>query len=712
MKAEELAMLCSALSIKERERPVGTLDSNLKAKGEHLLSLCLVGKVLHNKLVNKEALINVLSTIWRTNAGVEIEALEGNLFACYFKNLEDRKYVQSGGPWTFDRAIIAFEEPSGTGDIAHMKFNKAEFLVQIHNLPLLCLTEDIGKFLGKMIGEVYDVDLLTAKNVGGTFIRVRVAVSTDELLMRSLRVDLLGTGTVTTMLLRYERLQDYCFNCSKLGHSLIDCAEPGDKTAVITEAQLRLNVWLRSESPPKRFNHRNGPSGRRNWGYQGGQQHINASQDNWRSGPSWSKHDEGGSERQSGNRSWWKDTKLRSQIGIEPNKSIGKGETINASSGKSLTGVNSAAGKPSAAQGRKPSKTEGISINEGKERCNLMEVEPYVCQTRGIEVNNGPPASIQDTRPIEISEDQTIESQSVTKWKRVARGRKGDKGNPDLGENSKLRKRGLIVKEESGDSAAKKVKRSAKIGAEVQPSRESQEEINLGIGNLQDVEAGKEGKLSVREEVQGSWYNRNSFLFNGNKVDTKFTFGWSEKILSSFSRNSTKLPAAIDFPARSPPIWSPPNIGSFKINCIAIPDVRSRKTGIGVTIRNHNGCSVFSCCLLLNAGLHYLTTSSVAILKGLMVGNSLGLLPCSIESDIGFIVNLINSRSHSNFGGGNIICDIINILERVGISSVSLGKKGANKEVSKLARLTLSSGLDHAWKEGRPCRLPICSYPV
>ncbi|KAK1566944.1 hypothetical protein Q3G72_006375 [Acer saccharum] len=154
MKSNELAMIYSTLSIKEKERPVGTLDSNLKEKGEHLLSLCLVVKVLINKLVNKEALINVLSTIWRTNEGVEIEALEGNLFACYFKNMDDRKYIQSGGTWTFDRAIIAFKEPSGTGNIAHMKFNRVEFWVQIHKLPLLCLTKDIGTFLGKMIGEI------------------------------------------------------------------------------------------------------------------------------------------------------------------------------------------------------------------------------------------------------------------------------------------------------------------------------------------------------------------------------------------------------------------------------------------------------------------------------------------------------------------------------------------------------------------------------
>ncbi|KAK1583720.1 hypothetical protein Q3G72_026357 [Acer saccharum] len=75
MNSEELAMLCSALSIEEKGREAATLDSNLKTKGERLLSLCLVSKVITTKLVNKDALINVLSTIWRTKEGVEFEAL-------------------------------------------------------------------------------------------------------------------------------------------------------------------------------------------------------------------------------------------------------------------------------------------------------------------------------------------------------------------------------------------------------------------------------------------------------------------------------------------------------------------------------------------------------------------------------------------------------------------------------------------------------------
>ncbi|KAK0589625.1 hypothetical protein LWI29_016467 [Acer saccharum] len=89
------------------------------------------------------------------------------------------------------------------------------------------------------------------------------------------------------MLLRYERLQDYCFKCSRLGHSFNECKEPEEGKEATIEAMARLNVWLRIESPPKRFNHRNRPFKRQSWGNQGGSSYNRADQGNWRSGTQW-----------------------------------------------------------------------------------------------------------------------------------------------------------------------------------------------------------------------------------------------------------------------------------------------------------------------------------------------------------------------------------------------------------------------------------------
>ncbi|KAK1582191.1 hypothetical protein Q3G72_012621 [Acer saccharum] len=123
MNADDIASLCNGLSIHEKERPVCTLDGNLKDKGEQRLPLCLVGKVLTTKLVNKNVFIDVMNKIWRVEGGVEIDQIKGNTFEFLFKSLKDRQRVLSGGPWSFDRAILVFEKPTGEGVVDDMKFN-------------------------------------------------------------------------------------------------------------------------------------------------------------------------------------------------------------------------------------------------------------------------------------------------------------------------------------------------------------------------------------------------------------------------------------------------------------------------------------------------------------------------------------------------------------------------------------------------------------
>ncbi|KAK3192989.1 hypothetical protein Dsin_024299 [Dipteronia sinensis] len=224
MNADDIALMCDAISLKEKARPVCVLDTKLKDRGEKRLALCLVGKILTTKLVNRNVFVNVMNRIWRVDGGVEIEPIKGNIFAFFFKNAEDRQRVLNGGPWSFDRAIIVFEKPAGTGDVLDMKFNSVDFWVQVHNLLLLCMNEEIGMFLGKMIGKVRDIDLSMITDI---------------------------SGKVTTMLLRYERLFDYCFRCGRVGHILDECVHEDVILEVSSEATRKLRVWLRAASPPK-----------------------------------------------------------------------------------------------------------------------------------------------------------------------------------------------------------------------------------------------------------------------------------------------------------------------------------------------------------------------------------------------------------------------------------------------------------------------------
>ncbi|TXG48491.1 hypothetical protein EZV62_024366 [Acer yangbiense] len=186
MSADEVASLCEALSLKDREGPLMPLQVDLKKDGEKRMGFRLIGKLLSSKLANRDAFISLFHRIWRTMESFDIEVIS---------------------------------EPVGKGDIQSMIFNKATFWIQIHNVPLICMTAEIGRFLEGMIGEVKDIDTGKSGDCVGKYIRVRVVVRIDKPLRCILRVDVMRDGKESVMLLRYEKLPEHCFRCGHLGHT-------------------------------------------------------------------------------------------------------------------------------------------------------------------------------------------------------------------------------------------------------------------------------------------------------------------------------------------------------------------------------------------------------------------------------------------------------------------------------------------------------------
>ncbi|KAI9181350.1 hypothetical protein LWI28_014146 [Acer negundo] len=78
-------------------------------------------------------------------------------------------------------------------------------------------------------------------------LRVRVAILVDKPLRRFLRVDVLGDGEETIMLIQYERLPNFCFRCGLLGHMLWECPE-NDKQGPLIDQELTYGNWDMDES--------------------------------------------------------------------------------------------------------------------------------------------------------------------------------------------------------------------------------------------------------------------------------------------------------------------------------------------------------------------------------------------------------------------------------------------------------------------------------
>ncbi|KAL5834590.1 hypothetical protein ACOSQ4_014087 [Xanthoceras sorbifolium] len=67
MEGFDIANLCASLSLSEKDGPITKLDPYLQRIGPHKLSLCLVGKVITNKVINREAFRTILPKIWKTS---------------------------------------------------------------------------------------------------------------------------------------------------------------------------------------------------------------------------------------------------------------------------------------------------------------------------------------------------------------------------------------------------------------------------------------------------------------------------------------------------------------------------------------------------------------------------------------------------------------------------------------------------------------------
>ncbi|KAK2646329.1 hypothetical protein Ddye_021524 [Dipteronia dyeriana] len=211
MSADETVRLCSTMSLKDWEGLVRRLNEELLDDGKKKLSLCLVGKILGNKLINREVLRLVILRAWRVRKEMTMEVVTNNIFKFYFQDPEDRKRVLTGGPCIFDNYLLVLEEPTGRGDVLSMKLHRAKFWIRIHNVSLLCMTKRIGRFLGSIIGDVLDIDEGESGDFDGEYIKVNVAIDVDKLLRRCLCIDVLRDGVEFVMLLRYECLPDHCF---------------------------------------------------------------------------------------------------------------------------------------------------------------------------------------------------------------------------------------------------------------------------------------------------------------------------------------------------------------------------------------------------------------------------------------------------------------------------------------------------------------------
>ncbi|KAK0608552.1 hypothetical protein LWI29_032271 [Acer saccharum] len=250
MDAQEIVKLCESLSLVEDVGAIRHVEEELQSEGLKDVSHVLVGKVLTGRKVNREGFIGLIEQLWSPIGRVETESVGENIFMFYFRNAEDRNRIWQRGPWHFDNSLIVLEKPDKLGDISTLKFNQADFWVQIHNIPIMCMNRRMARWLANQLGEVLELPS-DSKECWGKFLRVKVRIDLSRPLERWLRLRLDNAGKVVVVVLKYERLPEFCYACGKIGHALRDCHDDEARMNAMEGATASYGAWMRAAAPDR-----------------------------------------------------------------------------------------------------------------------------------------------------------------------------------------------------------------------------------------------------------------------------------------------------------------------------------------------------------------------------------------------------------------------------------------------------------------------------
>ena len=122
-----------------------------------------------------DAVARTFKPLWKADSGFTVSK-EGSHTALFiFYNKEDVDRVLSSEPWSFDKYLVVLERYERQTPLEELKFDKASFWVQVHNIPIGYRNKSVTKHICEAIGQV-DRSTSVSVSEGGSYVRVRVTL--------------------------------------------------------------------------------------------------------------------------------------------------------------------------------------------------------------------------------------------------------------------------------------------------------------------------------------------------------------------------------------------------------------------------------------------------------------------------------------------------------------------------------------------------------
>jgi hypothetical protein len=149
-----------------------------------------------------------------------------------FGTKADKDRVANGPPWVVGKHAVLLQNFSVDLRPRDMIFNSLKVWAWIINLPFGYMHKRWGALIAGSLGIEGSVPFVDADATGrcwGSFMRVQVEVNVDKPLMRGVTVYSQRRHATDWFEVQYENLPHYCYSCGIIGHSSLDCKNPGDR---------------------------------------------------------------------------------------------------------------------------------------------------------------------------------------------------------------------------------------------------------------------------------------------------------------------------------------------------------------------------------------------------------------------------------------------------------------------------------------------------
>ena len=181
-------------------------------EGEPIQDYFLAARFFTSRVLNMEAIANTFKLLWRTCKGFEVRDVGNHRVLFEFRDALDIDRVLRAKPWSFDKFLVALKRVSRNTDVKNLIFDRTQFWLQVHNLPIGSFSLSVAKAVASVAGEVVESELGDGEREGCNFIRVRVKVKLPELWCRGRQIVRSG-GIESWVDFKYERLPNLCYWC-------------------------------------------------------------------------------------------------------------------------------------------------------------------------------------------------------------------------------------------------------------------------------------------------------------------------------------------------------------------------------------------------------------------------------------------------------------------------------------------------------------------